>query len=158
MSRPSEPICRRLARALATKFGRRLDQLLGGRTRPLAEAVLRLLMQDGAQEVRQALAEAVAASASLPLAVAVRVAGDEPKVARPILGQSPVQGDDHLCAIVRGRAVARDAPADRGGLARRPPDPRSPGPGAEGVVDPRLATARCRYNKARESTRSRPPA
>jgi uncharacterized protein (DUF2336 family) len=90
---------------LAAKFGRQYDQLIGGRTRPLAEAVLQLLVRDGDPRVRRALAEAVAASPNLPHAVAARLAGDDPDVARPILEQSPVLSDDDLAAIVRTHAV-----------------------------------------------------
>jgi uncharacterized protein (DUF2336 family) len=91
--------------ALATKFGRQYDQLTGGRTRSLAEAVLQLLVRDGEPRVRRALAEAVAASPNLPHAVAARLAGDDPGVARPILEQSPVLSDDDLAAIVRTHAA-----------------------------------------------------
>jgi hypothetical protein len=45
--------------ALAAKFGRQYDQLIGGSARPLAEAVLQLLVRDGEPKVRRALAEAV---------------------------------------------------------------------------------------------------
>jgi uncharacterized protein (DUF2336 family) len=91
--------------ALATKFGRQLDRLIGGRTRPLAEAVLQLLVRDGEPEVRRALAAAVAASPNLPAAVAACLAIDDPEVARPILERSPVLGEGDLSAIVRTRAV-----------------------------------------------------
>ena len=91
--------------ALATKFGRQYDQLIAGRARPLAEAVLQLLVRDGEPEVRRALAEAVAASPNLPDAVAARLASDALEVARPILELSPVLDDDALSAIVRTHPV-----------------------------------------------------
>jgi uncharacterized protein (DUF2336 family) len=91
--------------ALATKFGRQYDQLVEGRTRALAEAVLQLLVRDAEPQVRQALAQAVAASPSLPHAVALRLARDDLNVARPILELSPVLGDDDLAQIVRAHAV-----------------------------------------------------
>jgi uncharacterized protein (DUF2336 family) len=87
--------------ALATKFGRQYDQLIGGRTRALAEAVLTLLVRDVEPKVRGALAEAVAASTSLPHDVAARLAADDLDVARPILEGSPVLTDDDLAEIVR---------------------------------------------------------
>jgi uncharacterized protein (DUF2336 family) len=86
---------------LAAKFGRQYDQLIGGRTRPLAEAVLQLLVRDGEPKVRRALAEALAASSNLPDAVARHLAGDDPEVARRILEQSPALSDDDLAAILR---------------------------------------------------------
>jgi uncharacterized protein (DUF2336 family) len=87
--------------ALAAKFGRQYDQLVEGRTRALAEAVLQLLVKDVEPMVRQALAEAVAASPNLPHGVAVRLARDELDVARPLLERSRVLSDDDLAAIAR---------------------------------------------------------
>jgi uncharacterized protein (DUF2336 family) len=91
--------------ALAAKFGRQYDHLVEGDTRPLAEAVLGLLVRDPENQVRQALAEAVAASASLPHGVATRLARDELEVARPMLERSPVLGDEDLAEIVRTHAM-----------------------------------------------------
>jgi uncharacterized protein (DUF2336 family) len=101
--------------ALATKFGRQYDRLSGGRTRPLAEAVLQLLVRDSEQMVRQVLAAAVAANPDLPAAIAGRLAADNLDVARPILELSPVLADAVLAEIVRShgapyaQAVARRA-------------------------------------------------
>jgi uncharacterized protein (DUF2336 family) len=91
--------------ALAAKFGRQYDHLVEGDTRPLAEAVLELLVRDVAKNVRQALAEAVSASANLPHSVATRLARDDFEVARPILQCSPVLSDDDLSEIVRTHAM-----------------------------------------------------
>jgi uncharacterized protein (DUF2336 family) len=91
--------------ALAGKFGRQYDHLVEGDTRTLAQAVLELLARDAEKTVRQALAEAAAASANLPQGIARRLADDELEVARPILTHSPVLTDDELVEIVRTRAV-----------------------------------------------------
>ena len=91
--------------ALAAKFGRQYDHLVEGDTRSLAEAVLELLVRDLEKNVRQALAEAVAASANLPHGVATRLARDDFEVARPILQCSPVLSDDDLGEIVRTHAM-----------------------------------------------------
>lgn len=91
--------------ALAAKFGRQYDHLVEGDTRPLAEAVLELLVKDVEKKVRQALAEAAAASASLPHGIATRLARDDLEVARPVLMHSPVLGDDDLAEIVRTHAM-----------------------------------------------------
>ena len=48
--------------ALAAKFGRQYDSLVEAETRPLAEAVLQLLVKDLEKSVRQTLAETLAAS------------------------------------------------------------------------------------------------
>jgi uncharacterized protein (DUF2336 family) len=110
--------------ALAAKFGRQYDRLLEGDTRPLAEAVLELLVRDLDKTVRQALAEAVAASPNLPHAIARRLARDELEVARPILERSPVLSDDDLAEIGRssiscGRRAISD-PATTPATARPP--------------------------------------
>jgi uncharacterized protein (DUF2336 family) len=91
--------------ALAAKFGRQYDHLVEGDTRPLADAVLELLVRDLEKSVRQALAEAVAASANLPHSVATRLARDELDVARPLLARSPVLSDEDLAEIVRTHAM-----------------------------------------------------
>ena len=91
--------------ALAAKFGRQYDHLVDGDTRSLAEAVLELLVRDVERNVRQALAEAVAASANLPHKVATRLARDEFEVARAILQCSPVLSDEDLSEIVRTHAM-----------------------------------------------------
>ena len=91
--------------ALAAKFGRHYDHLVEGDTRPLADAVLELLVRDLEKNVRQALAEAVAASAHLPHGVATRLARDEFDVARPLLERSPVLSDEDLAEIVRTHAM-----------------------------------------------------
>jgi hypothetical protein len=91
--------------ALAAKFGRQYDQLVSGETRPLADAVLELLVRDVERKVRQALAEAIAGSPNLPSKVAVDLARDEIDVARPILERSPVLSDADLADIVRSHAI-----------------------------------------------------
>jgi uncharacterized protein (DUF2336 family) len=90
---------------LAGKFGRQYDHLVEGDTRALAQAVLELLARDADKTVRQALAEAAAASANLPQGIARRLAADELEVARPILTHSPVLTDDDLVEIVRTHSL-----------------------------------------------------
>ena len=98
---------------VAAKFGRQFDELCAGNGRPLADAVLELLVRDLAVEVRQALAHAVAACAALPPKVAQQLAEDRIEIACPILEQSPVLTDEDLIRVVRthalqyGLAVAR---------------------------------------------------
>ena len=90
---------------LAAKFGRQYDSLLDGQTRSLADAVLALLVKDLEKKVRQTLAEALAASPNLPSQIASRLARDDIEVARPVLEQSPVLGDEELAEIVRTHAM-----------------------------------------------------
>jgi uncharacterized protein (DUF2336 family) len=115
-SRPELRLCREdvehirtgtaQARAhLATKFGRQYDELVGGGTRLLANAVLELLVRDVEKAVRQALAEEVAASPNLPCEIANTLARDDIDVARPILEASPVLTDEDLIDIVRTHAL-----------------------------------------------------
>lgn len=90
---------------LAAKFGRQFDELIGGKTKALASAVLELLVRDVENRVRQALSEAVASSPNLPPAIAGVLARDRLDVARPVLEQSPVLTDDDLIDIVRTHAM-----------------------------------------------------
>ncbi len=90
---------------LAGRFGRQYDELAQDETRPLADAVLGLLVKDVEKNVRRALAEAVAASPNLPQSIAIRLARDEIEVAWPVLERSPVLSDDELGEIVRTHAL-----------------------------------------------------
>jgi uncharacterized protein (DUF2336 family) len=96
----------RQARAqVAAKFGRQFDELCGASDQDVAHAVLELLVRDLAVEVRQALANTVAASAKLPSHVACQLAGDVIEVAAPILERSPVLTDEDLVRVVRTNAL-----------------------------------------------------
>lgn len=86
---------------LATRFGRRFGAVAAATDQELSHAVLDLLVRDVAIEVRRSLAEAVAASADLPRAAALRLASDDIAVARPLLEHSPVLSDPDLIDIVR---------------------------------------------------------
>ncbi len=90
---------------LAAKFGRQYDSLVGGETRSLADSVLDLLVKDLEKNVRQSLAETLAASPNLPPEVATRMAHDDIEVARPMLERSPVLTDEVLAEIVRTHAM-----------------------------------------------------
>ena len=90
---------------VAAKFGRQFDELCGGGDRVVADAVLELLVRDLAVEVRQALANTVAASALLPTHIAQQLATDRIEIASPILEQSPVLGDEDLVRVVRTHAM-----------------------------------------------------
>jgi uncharacterized protein (DUF2336 family) len=89
----------------AAKFGRQYDGLVAGETKPLADAILQLLVRDLEQKVRQTLAETVAASPNLPSSVAGRLARDDVEIATPILEHSPVLSDEELGEIVRTHAM-----------------------------------------------------
>ena len=90
---------------VAAKFGRQFDELCGGGDRAVAAAVLELLVRDLAVEVRQALANTVAASALVPTHIAQQLATDRIEIASPILEQSPVLGDEDLVRVVRTHAM-----------------------------------------------------
>src|SRR4051794_19165386 len=90
---------------VAAKLGRQLDELSRGSGRDLAHAVLELLVRDMAKEVRQALAQAVASSPSLPPSTALRLARDDIDVARPLLKHSPILDDEALIGVVRANAM-----------------------------------------------------
>lgn len=87
--------------AIAVKFGRQFDELVASPDRELAHAVLGLLTRDVARVVRQALAETIAGSLSLPAAAAIAMARDEIEIAWPVLERSPVLEDEALVEIVR---------------------------------------------------------
>ena len=65
-----------------------------------AEAILRLMAEDAAVQVRQALAQALKASPRLPRDVARALARDVESVSLPILQQSPVLTDHDLVELL----------------------------------------------------------
>jgi uncharacterized protein (DUF2336 family) len=90
---------------LATKLGSQLDELTAGGHHDLCAAILHLLVRDVEARVRQALAETVCHSPSLPSEIASRLARDAIEVARPILENSPVLTDEELIGVVRTNAM-----------------------------------------------------
>ena len=90
---------------IARKFGASYDQLATGGHADLCQAILELLVRDVEKQVRQTLAEMVAHSPNLPVAIATRLARDDIDVARPILQESPVLDDATLIEIVRTNAM-----------------------------------------------------
>lgn len=89
----------------ARKFGRHFDHLQEEHTQTLTRAILDLLLKDVEKRVRQALAEEVSTSDTLPREVALSLARDEIDIARPMLENSSVLTDDDLQDIVRTHAM-----------------------------------------------------
>ncbi len=88
------------------------DQTAEGRE--ALEAVLTVLLDDPAVEVRRALAEAVAIHEDAPRHVLVALTQDLPQVAEPVLRRSPCILDSELVeAVVAGPARVQTAVASR---------------------------------------------
>ena len=82
--------------------------------RKLAEGIVRVMARDAAERVRQALAENLKSSQSLPRDVALTLARDVEAVALPVLGASSVLTDVDLIELVRtGTAAKQTAIASR---------------------------------------------
>ena len=75
--------------------------------RKLAEGIVRVMARDAAERVRQALAENLKSSQSLPRDVALTLARDVEAVALPVLGASSVLTDADLIELVRTGTVAK---------------------------------------------------
>ena len=85
-----------------------------------AQAILRLMARDAAEQVRRALAVTLQASPLVPRDVANRLARDVESIAVPVLNFSPVFSDDDLAEIVRiGGAVRQTAVARRPQLSEK---------------------------------------
>jgi uncharacterized protein (DUF2336 family) len=95
---------------LAQKLATELDApRLSDGERALAEGILRLMARDAALRVRQALAEGLKSSASLPRDVALTLARDVEAVALPILEASLVLTDADLVELVGAGSRAKQA-------------------------------------------------
>ena len=77
--------------------------------RSIAEDIVRVLTRDAAIRVRQALAEQLKESRSVPHDVAVALANDVDSVSLPMLTHSLVLSDDDLIEIVRCSGAAKQA-------------------------------------------------
>jgi len=80
-----------------------------------AQAILRLMSQDAAEQVRRALAITLKASPLIPRDIANRLARDLESIAVPVLNFSPAFSDDDLAEIVRLGGPVRQC-----AIARRP--------------------------------------
>lgn len=83
-----------------------------------AEAALTAMLEDPSPLVRQALAEAFASASDAPRHCVIALAYDQPEVAAPVLGRSPLLRDEDLidCAA-HGDAAIQNAIASRPGLS-----------------------------------------
>jgi uncharacterized protein (DUF2336 family) len=92
----------------AHKLCRRIGEAeLSVEERTHAEAIIAILAQDAAVLVRQALAEALQNSPSLPRGVASQLARDVETVALPVIRNSPALSDGDLVEIVRACAPGK---------------------------------------------------
>jgi uncharacterized protein (DUF2336 family) len=98
MADPSDANRAEAAAKVALQFDSRS---LTPKERELAEQIVRIMVRDAAQRVREALAHNLKNSDSLPHDVAMMLARDVESVALPILESSAVLTDDDLMEIVR---------------------------------------------------------
>jgi uncharacterized protein (DUF2336 family) len=92
------------------KVCRKLDVAsLSDEDRAHAQEILRVMAQDAAELVRQALAVTLQTSPLVPHDVALRLANDVESVCVPILGHSPVFTDADLIEIVKLGGPVRQA-------------------------------------------------
>jgi len=95
---------------VATKVAQQVGQgALSDEERSIAEDIVRVLTRDAAIRVRQALADQLKESRSVPHDVAVALANDVDSVSLPILTHSLVLSDDDLIEIVRCSGAAKQA-------------------------------------------------
>ncbi len=95
---------------IAAKVAQQVDgAALSAEERAIAEDIVRVLTRDAAIRVRQALAEQLKESRSVPHDVAVALASDVESVSLPILTHSLVLTDDDLVEIIRLSGGAKQA-------------------------------------------------
>ena len=100
---------------VAHRLCRHIDRAsLTDEERAEAQAILRLMAVDAAEQVRRALAITLKASPLVPRDVAIRLARDIESIALPVLNFSPAFSDEDLVEIVRAGSAAR-----QGAIARR---------------------------------------
>ncbi len=77
--------------------------------RAMAEEIFRMMLNDAAVRVRQALSESLAESDAIPGDLAVALAKDIDDVAIPMLEKSTVLSDDDLVEIIKASGGAKQA-------------------------------------------------
>lgn len=104
----------------AHKLCRSMDRAgLDAEDREAAQKIIRLMAQDASEMVRRAMVVTLKASDLIPHDVARRLASDLDSIALPLIGASPVFGDDDLIEIVRAGSATRQV-----AVASRPRVPR----------------------------------
>ncbi len=92
---------------IAGKVAGMIDASLSERERALAAEILRRFVRDEIEQVRLAVAKAVAASPYLPADVARTLAEDVERVALPVLEFSPVLSEQDLVQLVKKSTPAK---------------------------------------------------
>ena len=103
---PSAETRANVAAKVAQQVG---GKALSAEERSIAEDIVRVLTRDAAIRVRQALAEQLKESPTVPHDVAVALAHDVDTVSLPILTHSLVLSDDDLVGIVHSSGAAKQA-------------------------------------------------
>ncbi|MEQ8747530.1 DUF2336 domain-containing protein [Pyruvatibacter sp.] len=103
---------------IALKVGGQVSAgVLTGDERLIANDILRLMVRDAADRVRQAMAQSIANTKDVPREVALKLAHDIDDIAVPFLGSSPALSDEDLVSIVRAGSDEKSiAVAGRAGL------------------------------------------
>ncbi len=100
LDNPSGATRAEMAAKIGTDFG---DGVLTDSERKLAEEIFRVMAKDAEVRVREALAQTLKDTPSVPRDVALSLAKDINSVALPILQFSEVLSDEDLIEIVRGQ-------------------------------------------------------
>lgn len=112
MSNPSTDVRAEIAGKVAAEIG---HKALNPREREIAEQIVRLMVKDAAERVRQALATSLAHAHELPHDVAMALAQDVDAVSVPFVEASPVLSEEDLISLVRAGSTGRQK-----AIARRP--------------------------------------
>lgn len=106
----------RAANALARAY---VDAQMNGLDRRAAEMAMTFLLDDPSPKVRRALADAVAGCSSVPRAIILGLAEDQPEIAYVVISRSPVLTDEDLVDLAaRGTLETRALIAARGFVSR----------------------------------------
>ncbi|MBD9646810.1 DUF2336 domain-containing protein [Ensifer sp. ENS09] len=106
----------RAASALGRAY---VDAQLNGLDRRAAEMAMTFLLDDPSPKVRLALAEALCSCSSVPRAIVLGLAGDQPEIAYLVVSHSPVLTDDDLVDLAaRGTLETRALIAARSFVSR----------------------------------------
>lgn len=104
LNNPSADVRASIAAKVASQHG---QQVLSERERGLAEQILRVMVKDAADRVREAMAVSLAHSAEIPRDVALSLARDIDAIAGPFLEQTPALNERDLVEIIRSSSEVK---------------------------------------------------
>jgi len=131
MSNPSADVRAEIAGKVAAEIG---EKALSPREREIADQIVRMMMKDAADRVRQALATSLSHAHDVPRDIALTLAQDVDAVSIPFIEASPALSEEDLISLVRAGSTRRQQAVARRPMVSQPLATALVGTGSADVV------------------------